>query len=55
MLKTISILRILMEGTLELSNVKVEATDGSAILISFRFYFLKLIEFKRYTYCSPET
>jgi hypothetical protein len=34
---------------------KVESTDGAAILISFRFYFLKLIEFKMYTYCSPET
>jgi hypothetical protein len=34
---------------------KVEPTYGAAILISFRFYFLTLIELKMYTYCSLET
>jgi hypothetical protein len=52
MLKTITIFRILME---RIVKCKVEPTDGAAILISFRFYFLRLIEFKMYTYCSPAT
>jgi hypothetical protein len=43
MLKTITTFRILMERTQELSNV------------SFWILFSKLIEFKMYTYCSPET